>query len=341
MDRDSQETLIRHMLAETYATHERPAYLGRLPRLREDAADEAARSMAAFEAGEMILALDRAVSDVVEKHGTAGSAALWGWLGSREAVASSHIENEGTSLRLHDMHREIELLQPPSASTDDVQTGVAIAQDDWLAQEKMSVLRCCGASKWLFGAGVSIHSVLRAHEILCFGRTEVKPGSLRAAGENVSIYDRHRGVVFAPPKGGRTIKTMLTELIDWVADRCNNQPDTDDAIERYAYRVAVSGIAHLRFETIHPFRDGNGRVGRSFAEAIIASARPWYHHVLPIGIATAFSERMTRATYYVALNHGRDDQTEFATWWCERVQEAIMDVLEEITVDAVGDLILA
>ena len=337
MNPDNTEDFIRSMLGEGPWRPEAPAHLERLPRLGDDAADEASLSEAAHGAAEMLIALDQTVRRVVERHGKAGSELLCGVLGSREAVASSHIESEGTSLALGDMRREIELMRFPSAHGTDVETEAEIEEDDWLAEEKTSVLRCSAASRWLLTAGVSVYNTLRAHEILCFGRREVNPGQVRREGDNVVIGDGRGRVVFAPPLGGPEIKEMLRDLVDWVSARCNQQKD--DELERYASRVAVSGIAHLRFETIHPFLDGNGRIGRSFAEAIIASARAHHHHVLPIGIATAFSDRILRSTYYAALNHGREDQIEFAAWWCERVEEAAAMAIDEISIDATDEFV--
>lgn len=337
MPDDRNEDLIRAMLGEAWGPAAPVDHLEPLPRLRADAADEASRSEAALEAAEMLAALDQTVRTVVERHGKVGSALLWGLLGSREAVASSHIENEGTSLALGDMRREVELMRFPNAHGVDVQTEAEIDEGHWLAGEKTSVLRCSGASWWLLTSGVSLYNTLRAHRILCFGRQEVKPGQVRRDGDNVVIGDGRGGVAFAPPLGGPEIKDMLRDLVDWVSTRCNQQKG--DELERYAYRVAVSGIAHLRFETIHPFLDGNGRIGRSFAEAIVASARPHHRHILPIGIATAFSDRIQRSAYYAALDHGREDQTEFAAWWCEQVEEAATMAIDEITSDAVDALL--
>jgi hypothetical protein len=52
-----------------------------------------------------------------------------------------------------------------------------------------------------------------------------------------------------PPFGGPSIKTKLQELVDDV-----NSPHLD--IIKDAYEV------HQRYETLHPFTDGNGRSGR-------------------------------------------------------------------------------
>ena len=66
--------------------------------------------------------------------------------------------------------------------------------------------------------------------------------------------------------------------------------------------LARAAVAHLWFEKIHPFDDGNGRVGRALSDMAISQAlgRPTLSC-----LATAINE--DRASYYVALDGaGRD-----------------------------------
>ena len=58
--------------------------------------------------------------------------------------------------------------------------------------------------------------------------------------------------VYTPPRGEGIIEGKLDNLIDFLNDR---SPDSPDPLIKMA-------IAHLQFEAIHPFRDGNGRTGR-------------------------------------------------------------------------------
>ncbi|MFC3416084.1 Fic family protein [Algoriphagus hitonicola] len=60
--------------------------------------------------------------------------------------------------------------------------------------------------------------------------------------------------IYTPPRGEGILEDLMANLIQFVNDV--QQPEIDPLI-----KVA---IAHLQFEAIHPFRDGNGRTGRIF-----------------------------------------------------------------------------
>jgi Fic family protein len=80
-----------------------------------------------------------------------------------------------------------------------------------------------------------------------------------------------------------------------------------------------AGIAHLYFESIHPFEDGNGRIGRAIAEKALAQC---FGHPTLIALAATILSR--RKTYYAALeaaNKG-NEATVWLSWFAGIVIEA-------------------
>ena len=59
--------------------------------------------------------------------------------------------------------------------------------------------------------------------------------------------------------------------------------------------IAQAAIAHAQFESIHPFTDGNGRIGRALAAAVIRERGVAQHVVIPIASAL-----VARREYYFA-----------------------------------------
>lgn len=93
----------------------------------------------------------------------------------------------------------------------------------------------------------SINLILKLHQI-CFRRTKSFAGKLRDV--EVIIRDRtgnivHRG---APSKD---VKKLLEKLCKWYGKHKDRYP-----------ALLLASVMHNQFEKIHPFQDGNGRVGR-------------------------------------------------------------------------------
>ncbi len=103
--------------------------------------------------------------------------------------------------------------------------------------------------------------------------------------------------------------------------------EMDRFLEWFALPIATDGfvhaaIAHLWFVTLHPFEDGNGRVGRALAEMSLArsetSPRRFYSLSAQI--------RSHRARYYRVLERtqlGGPEITAYLLWFIARAAQAV------------------
>jgi Fic family protein len=114
----------------------------------------------------------------------------------------------------------------------------------------------------------------------------------------------------APPS--KTIPMEMSRFIAWFNSSAPSSTKPLPAITRAA-------ISHLWFESIHPFEDGNGRIGRAIAEKALAQS-------LSAPTLTALAETIHRhrKAYYAALHAGSqsNDVNSWLAWFADIVIEA-------------------
>lgn len=98
------------------------------------------------------------------------------------------------------------------------------------------------------------------------------------------------GAMYVPPSAER-VAGLLDDLIEFV-----NRDDVPTLIQ--------AAIAHAQFESIHPFGDGNGRIGRALIGAVLRRRRVTVNTVVPV--ASGLLAR--RDDYFDALTAYRDGQ---------------------------------
>jgi Fic family protein len=86
--------------------------------------------------------------------------------------------------------------------------------------------------------------------------------------------------------------------------------------------IARAAIAHAWFETIHPYEDGNGRVGRAIADVAVSQM---LGQPLMMSLATVLSRH--RKAYYQQLNQASKDTLD-VTPWVNRFGERLVEALE-------------
>jgi Fic family protein len=196
----------------------------------------------------------------------------------KEAVLSSQIE--GTQSSLSDLLL-FELEEAPGVPLDDV----AEVSDYVAALEH-------GLKRLKENFPISGRLIREVHEILLSrGRGKDKgPGQFRIS-QNWIGGTRPGNAVFVPPPPDRLAECM-SELERFLHDSPERTPV-----------LIKAGLAHAQFETIHPFLDGNGRVGRMlipllfFAEGVLREPLLY--------LSLYFKER--RNEYYDLLNRTRTE----------------------------------
>jgi Fic family protein len=144
-------------------------------------------------------------------------------------------------------------------------------------------------------------------------RTEAAPMQV------VSGPDYRRVVHFeAPPSAN--VPAEMERFVAWFNDTAPGGGAPLPALTR-------AGIAHLYFLCIHPFEDGNGRIGRALAEKSLAQS---LGH--PSLIALAYTIERKRRDYYGALERGNKDNeiTDWLRHFADKVLEAQRNTLERV-----------
>ena len=154
-------------------------------------------------------------------------------------------------------------------------------------------------------ASLELSSLCKAHEILMNNLID-NPGKLRTS--SVGIFKGNEITHLAPP--GKMVHSLLNQLFDYL----KNDPDLI---------LIKSCVFHYEFEFIHPFLDGNGRMGRLWQTVILREYSPIFEF-LPI--ETIIKERQNE--YYNVLE--KSDNNGNSTVFIEFMLEIIQDSLEEL-----------
>ena len=151
----------------------------------------------------------------------------------------------------------------------------------------------------------SMDSFLLAHNKLMVGLIE-KPGELRTS--NVGIVQGDKVAHLAPPAGN--VHHLMSQLFTYLKDK-------------EELTLIKSCVFHYEMEFIHPFLDGNGRMGRLWQTVILMEVYPIFEF-LPF--ETLISE--TQEAYYNAL--AQSDRTGKSTIFIEYMLKVIDQSLNDL-----------
>ncbi|MDR1519075.1 MAG: Fic family protein [Planctomycetota bacterium] len=221
----------------------------------------------------------------------------------KEAVLSSMIE--GTQSSLSDLLL-FEMEQEPGVPLDDVQE-----VSNYVAALTEGVKLLAD------GLPLSLRLLRKVHAVLLGkGRGSGKtPGEFRRS-QNWIGGTRPGNAMFVPPPPEEVLDCMA-KLELFLHDKPEPTPP-----------LLKAALAHVQFETIHPFLDGNGRLGRLLITLLLCEQKVLAQPLLYLSLYF----KTHRRQYYELLNQVR----ESGNWeaWLEFFAEAVNVTAEQATVTA-------
>lgn len=174
-----------------------------------------------------------------------------------------------------------------------------------------------------FAASLSEEMLFGWHRMIMQGHRHVADGCWRTHVEPMQVVSGpigHERVHFEAPPSFQAPEEMQ-RYIQWFNDTA---PGGKREIRKAAVR---SAIAHLYFESIHPFEDGNGRIGRALSEKALSQGlgRPAL-----LSLSKVIEAR--RKEYYDALKEGQQSNeiTSWVTWFINMALAAQIQAEEQI-----------
>ncbi len=218
-----------------------------------------------------------------------------------EAIKTSEIENE--QLRRDEIVSSIKmnlgLRAPLDRVFDKRAEGVSELMVD-VRKQYHSSLTCEMIFSW--------------HRMLMKGNSNIKAGRWRKGPEPMRIVSGSYGkevIHFeAPPES--EVAHEMDEFIDWF----------NGSSKKISQPPIRAAIAHVYFESIHPFEDGNGRIGRAISEKALSEGIG-----SPVLMSLSKTIEADKPAYYMALKEAQSSNN--LTNWINYFVPVLVDAQHE------------
>ncbi len=217
-----------------------------------------------------------------------------------EVIATSAIEGEQLnpdSVRssvLRKLGMKYQVIYDPRSEMID---GLVAIMDDALTHhdEELNHERLCSWHRAIFSKDRSIKAM--------------RVGGYRTHAELMQIvsglYRREKVHYVAPPS--EEMHDQMDQFLNWFeVTRPNIKGHKAESLDG----ICRAAIAHLWFESIHPFEDGNGRLGRVILDMALAQDYP--HSMRIYSISNQIMRN--RSSYYDALEKAQSGDLEITNW---------------------------
>lgn len=154
-----------------------------------------------------------------------------------------------------------------------------------------------------------INDLLRIHGIMMKGLVE-EAGQIRTG--QVGVFNEQGKVIhLAPP--AEFVPSQLEQLFNWLKTSSANM-------------LIKSSAFHYEFEFLHPFRDGNGRMGRLWQTALLSSWKPIFAW---IPIESIIKDNQEEYYNAITLSASQAKSNIFILFMLNVINKAVQDILND------------
>ena len=155
----------------------------------------------------------------------------------------------------------------------------------------------------------SINDLEKYHGVMMQGLVE-EVGKIRTS--SVGVINQDGKVIHVAPPAN-IVKDLVNKLFDWTK-------------ESKVQMLIKSSIFHYEFEFIHPFRDGNGRMGRLWQTALLSSWKPIFRWIPIESIIKDNQEDYYKA---ITLSTSEGKSNKFIIFMLNVIKSAIYDIIKD------------
>lgn len=160
--------------------------------------------------------------------------------------------------------------------------------------------------------------LLNWHQILMENEKNINFGLFRSGSEPMLVVSGRFGDFTvhyeAPPS--KDLPELIHQFTDWYHKFSAKE------LGKMGEAMVFSAIVHLYFETLHPFEDGNGRIGRALAEKSLAERLE-----MPVFISLSKAIEKDKNRYYSELKKAQRNShiTDWIYYFLGILNEALLD----------------
>jgi Fic family protein len=174
-----------------------------------------------------------------------------------------------------------------------------------------------------FAEALSHEAMFTWHRMLMSGHRNIQSiGNYRTHADPMQVVSgaAHRPRVHFEAPPSRRVHTEMDAFVTWFNETAPNGKRALPALTR-------AGIAHLYFVSVHPFEDGNGRIGRALAEKSLAQNLDQ-----PSLIALSYTIQCARKAYYATLERSNkhNEITGWLVYFGKTILEAQRNTIQRV-----------